>query len=279
MNERRVVTADGVMLALHRVRAHRDARAALLLVHGAFSNHRLWLRRGFAYYLSERRFDVWAADLRHHGASDREPAPRTWRFADWIQHDAPALVTRVRAETVDAPLAWIGHSAGGAVGLCAAARLGSALPLDAVVTFGTPGPRRMSGARWAGAAVMIALARALGRFPARALGVGSEDEGAELLADWLDWNVKGRWVGRDGYDYWEALRTLRTPYLAVAGADDTLWAPPAACAQVVERVGRDHATLTVHDGLGHRGLVLSPRARDSAWSATADWLANTLSGL
>ena len=278
MSERTVHTSDGVALALHRVRAHRDERVAVLLVHGAFANHRLWLRRGFAYYLSERGFDVWAADLRHHGTSAREPAPRVWRFEDWIQHDAPALVARVKDETADAPLAWIGHSAGGAVGLCAAARLGSALPLDALVTLGTPGPRRMGSARWAGAAIMIALARALGRFPARALGVGSEDEGAELLADWLEWNVKGRWVGRDGYDYWEGLRAVRQPYLAVAGGADTLFAPPAACAQVVERIGA-RASLSVHDGLGHRGLVFSARARDTAWKSMADWLADTLSGM
>lgn len=278
MSERRIRTADGVELALHRLRAYRDERPAVLLVHGAFSGHRLWLRRKFAYYFGERGLDVWAADLRDHGASDREPAPRTWRFEDWVLRDAAAIVQRVKEETNDAPLAWIGHSAGGAVGLCAAARLPGLVPLQAIVTFGTPGPRRMGALRRAGAAVMIGLARGLGRFPARALGIGSEDEAVGILADWLAWNLRGRWVGRDDYDYWAALRELRVPYLAVAGASD-IWAPPRACAQVVEQVSAENKALSVHPRLGHRGLVLSRRARQTAWPAAAEWLADALSAL
>jgi oxygen-independent coproporphyrinogen-3 oxidase len=277
VSERRIRTADGVELALHRLRAYRDERPGVLLVHGAFSGHRVWLRRKFAYFLGERGLDVWAVDLRHHGTSEREPVPRTWRFEDWILRDASAVVQRIKDETNDAPLAWVGHSAGGAVGLCAAARLPGLVAVQAIVTLGTPGPRRMGPLRWGGAALMIALARALGRFPARATGVGAEDEAAELLADWLAWNVRGRWVGRDGYDYWHALRTLRAPYLAVAGERDRWFAPPAACAQVVEQVGAENKTLSVQPQLGHRGLVLSGRARAHAWPAVAEWLADALS--
>lgn len=276
MNERRVLTDDGVELALHRLRAHRDGRPAVLLVHGAFAGHRLWTRRGCAHYFAECGLDVWAADLRHHGGSAREPAPNAWRFEDWVLRDAPALVRRVRDETVDAPVVWLGHSAGGAVGLCAAARSQANARCDAIVTFGTPGPRRMGPARWGGAGLMIALARALGRFPARALGIGSEDEAAGILADWLGWNVRGRWRGRDGFDYWAALRAVSVPYLAVAGAADRLLAPAAACAQVVDQIGSTSKSLTVQPGLSHRGLVLSHRARDSAWRATASWILETL---
>lgn len=276
MSERRIRTVDGVELALHRLRAYRDERPAVLLVHGAFTGHRVWLRRKFAYFLGERGLDVWAVDLRHHGASQREPAARTWRFEDWVLRDASAVVQRIKDETNEAPLAWVGHSAGGAVGLCAAARLPDLVRLQAIVTLGTPGPR-MGALRWAGAALMIAVARALGRFPARALGVGSEDEAAELLADWLDWNVRGSWRGRDGYDYWAALHTLAVPYLAVAGRSDHWLAPPSACAQVVEQIGAENKALSVHPRLGHRGLILSRRARESAWPALADWLADALS--
>lgn len=276
MNERRVVTDDGVELALFRLRAYRDGRPVVLLVHGAFSGHRLWTRRGCAHYLAECGLDVWLADLRHHGASAREPAPQAWRFEDWVLRDAPALVRRLRDETVGAPVTWLGHSAGGAVGLCAAARSPADARCDAIVTFGTPGPRRLGLARWGGAGLMIAAARALGRFPARALGVGSEDEAAGILADWLGWNVRGTWRGRDGFDYWAALRQVSVPYLAVAGSVDRLFAPAAGCAQVVEQIGSTSKTLTVQPGLTHRGLVLSHRARDTAWRAAATWILETL---
>ena len=47
MTARLISTPDGVELALHRVRAYRDGRPAVLLVHGAFTNHRFWLHSEF----------------------------------------------------------------------------------------------------------------------------------------------------------------------------------------------------------------------------------------
>lgn len=281
MSLRRLPATDGVQLALHRLRAHRDGRPALLLVHGAFTNHRFWLyspdgRGGLAHFLGAAGFDVWLADLRHHGESAREPRPLAWTFEDWVLHDAPALVARVHEETDGAPLAWLGHSAGGAAGLCWLTRVAAAAPLGAIVTLGTPGPRRMGPIRWSLAATTIALSRALGRFPARTLRFGSEDEAAGVLAEWMRWNVRGGWVGSDGFDYFAALAGVRTPYLAVAGASDHIYAPPAACRQVVERIGAERKTLAIEPGLTHRGLVLDGRARDSCWPRVATWLKETL---
>jgi alpha-beta hydrolase superfamily lysophospholipase len=278
MTARRVRTADGVELALHRLRAFRDGRPAVLLVHGAFTNHRVWLHQagGLAHFLGAGGFDVWLADLRHHGDSAREPRALAWTFEDWALQDAPALVARIRDETDDAPLAWLGHSAGGAAGLCWVARCSAGAPLAGIVTFGTPGPRHMGALRWSLAAVTIGLARAFGRFPARALGFGSEDEAAGILAEWMRWNVRGGWVGTDGFDYFAALAGVHTPYLAVAGRSDRVFAPPAACRQVVERVGADRKMLVVEAGLSHRGLVLAPRARETCWPNVAAWLKETL---
>ena len=122
-NVRRVTTPDGVELALHRLRAFRDGRPAVLLVHGAFTNHRFWLHAadgnpagGMAHFFGAAGLDVWLADLRHHGDSAREPRRGAWTFEDWVLQDTPTLVARVREETDGAPLAWIGHSAGGAAG-------------------------------------------------------------------------------------------------------------------------------------------------------------------
>ena len=278
MTARRVVTTDGVDLALHRLRAYRDGRPALLLVHGAFTNHRLWLHGsgGLAHFLGAAGFDVWLADLRHHGDSVREPRAHAWSFEDWALQDAPALVARIRDETDGAPLAWLGHSAGGAAGLCWLARFSAAAPLDAIVTFGTPGPRHLGPVRWSLAAAAIGLSRALGWFPARALGFGSENEAAGILAEWMRWNVRGRWVGSDGFDYFAALASVNVPYLAVAGARDRVFAPPGACRQVVERVGADRKMLVVEPGLSHRGLIIARRARETCWPNVSAWLKETL---
>jgi alpha-beta hydrolase superfamily lysophospholipase len=278
MSVRRVPTADGVDLALHRLRAYRDGRPALLLVHGAFANHRLWLHDGggLAHFLGAAGFDVWLADLRHHGDSPRQPPGAAWTFEDWVLQDAPALVARITDETNGAPLGWVGHSAGGAAGLCWLARFSAASPLGAIVTFGTPGPQRVGTLRHLLAASSVALSGALGRFPARALRFGSEDEAGGILAQWMQWNVRGGWRGRDGFDYFAALTAVRTPYLGVAGESDRVFAPPAACSQVIQQVGAERKLLVVEPGLSHRGMVLARGAREGCWPRVATWLKETL---
>jgi alpha-beta hydrolase superfamily lysophospholipase len=278
MSTRRVATTDGVDLALHRLRAYRDSRPSVLLVHGAFTNHRLWLHGngGLAHFLGAAGFDVWLADLRHHGESARQPQGTAWTFEDWVLRDAPALVARIRDETDGAALAWLGHSAGGAAGLCWLARFSATAPLDAIVTFGTPGPRHLGPVRWSLAAATIGVSRALGSFPARALGFGSENEAAGIIAEWMQWNVRGGWVGTDGFDYFAALPSVHVPYLAVAGARDRVFAPPGACRQVVERVGAERKMLVVEPGLSHRGLILARRARETCWPNVSAWLKETL---
>lgn len=276
MSERTVVTSDGVELVLHRLRAYRDGRPAALLVHGAFSNHGVWVRRahpgGFAHYLLGRDLDVWLADLRHHGGSAREPSRGAWRFEDWIQKDAPALVDRVKDETDGAPLIWVGHSAGGVVGLCWQARDPANRPLAALVTFGTPGPHRVGLVRRALAAAAVGTSTVLGTFPARALGLGPENEAGGIIGDWMRWNVRGAWHGVDGFDYFAALTSVASPFLSVAGAADRIFAPPGSCAEVVEQVGSRRKALAVHRHLSHRGLLRDPRARERCWPETATWL-------
>ncbi|HXF96202.1 MAG TPA: alpha/beta fold hydrolase [Gemmatimonadales bacterium] len=277
-----VTTADGVPLALYRLRADRATRPPVLLVHGAFTSHRVWLRAGgeagLAHYLDGRGFDVWLADLRHHGESGREPAPRTWRLEDLIRHDAPALVGRLRAETGRPPV-WVGHSVGGVVGLCWQARGEPPPTLGALVNFGTPGPTRFGRLTRALAAATAALSQTLGRYPARLLRLGSEDECGVVFADWMRWNARRRWEGRDGFDYLAALAQVRTPYLAVAGDADRFLAPARCCAELVERVTAPRKGLIVcGPRLGHAGLVLSPRARASCWPRVADWIEETLDG-
>jgi pimeloyl-ACP methyl ester carboxylesterase len=274
-----VRTDDGVHLAVHRLTPERSG-TPLLLVHGAFSSHTLWLRggstgTGLARFLAgqegEGGHDVWLADWRSHGAAAREPYPRAWHFEDTIVHDAPALVERVRAETGRAPV-WVGHSVGGAIGLACLARRPATLA--AVATLGTPGPV-LGPVRLALALATIGMSRALGRFPARALRMGSEDEAALILAEWMEWNVRGRCIGADGFDYLAALETARVPLLSVAGAGDRLFAPADACRRLLERAGSPQKTFAVVGSppLGHRGLLLASRADERCWPLVADWIA------
>lgn len=277
MITRTVRASDGVALALHRLAPVRPGvQSPLLLAHGAFASHTVWLhggaaRKGLARFLVERGHDVWLADFRHHGASEREPGPFRWHFEDVIRRDAPALLAEVRRETGVAPCIWVGHSLGGAIGLAALAYDPRAGP-TAIVTFGTPGPV-MSPWRRALAATTIGICRTKGRFPARVLRLGSEDEPALVLSEWMTWNLRGSWIGIDGFDYLAALKRVQTPFLSIAGTGDRLFAPAPACRALVDRVGGNAKTFAaVGPALGHRGLLLDPRADEHCWPLAADWI-------
>lgn len=274
---------DGVDLVLYRLDAvtppaavARPPGRAVLLVHGGFSSHTVWLRggsrnAGLAVFLSAAGYDVWLADWRSHGSAGREPRPHTWHFEDTITQDAPVLASYVRDVTGGAPPVWVGHSIGGAIGLALLARQPDAL--GAVVTLGTPGPV-MGPLRRLLALGTIAICHALGRFPARAFRMGPEDESALILAEWMEWNTHGHWVGADGFDYLAALRHSPIPVLTVAGAGDRMFAPPDACRALAERVGAVPGTYaTVGPQLDHPGLLLDPRADAECWPLVAQWIA------
>ena len=271
-----VRTTDGVRVGLHHLEPVAPAPApVVLLLHGAFSGHTIWLR-GFAQGLSSRGFDIWLADFRGHGVAAREPSPKTWWFEDLIDRDAPAIMERLRAHIGTRPLGVIGHSAGGVVGLSALARAGQAPAMDALVALGTPGPAHMGAMRYLGALGFRTLALTLGRFPARALRFGRDDEGALMFAQWMTWNIEGRWLSRDGFDYLGAMSRARTPYLGVAGGRDLLFSPPYACREIVERIGSPTKDFHIAPSLNHPGLVLDSRIASEVVPPVADWLHSVL---
>jgi pimeloyl-ACP methyl ester carboxylesterase len=274
-----VRTGDGVDLVLYRMdpgARTATATVSVLLVHGAFSSHTVWLRggtdnTGLARYLAALGCDVWLADWRMHGAAAREPRPHTWHFEDIITQDAPVLVDYVRTATGGAAPVWVGHSVGGVIGLAYLAREPAALA--AIVTLGTPGPI-MGPLRRLMALGTIAICRALPRFPARTLRMGSEDEAALVLAEWMRWNVRGAWRGADGFDYLEALERSVAPVLTVAGEGDRLFAPARACRSLAQRAGSTPAIFSVvGPGLDHAGLLLDRRADQECWPLLSHWIA------
>ena len=284
MISRTVRASDGVALALHRLDpAGATGRPPVLLAHGAFASHRVWLRggranSGLARFLLERGHDVWLGDWRHHGSSEREPRPLQWHFEDLIARDAPAFLAEIRRETGGTTCTWIGHSVGGAIGLALLAR-DPALGPSGIVTLGTPGPV-MNPLRRAVTLTTIGICRVMGRFPARPLRLGSEDEPALVLSEWMSWNPRGSWIGRDGFDYLGALKRDRTPWLAIAGSGDTVFAPAGACRALVARVrGVTHTLSVVGPGLSHRGLLLDPRADEECWPRIGEWIARTPAAL
>ena len=51
--------------------------------------------------------------------------------------------------------------------------------------------------------------------------VRSSYQPALVLSEWMSWNPRGTWIGRDGFDYLGALKRDHAPWLAIAGPGDT----------------------------------------------------------
>jgi pimeloyl-ACP methyl ester carboxylesterase len=276
-------TADGVRIALHRIRAgRRSERPPVLLVPGTFSTRTFWLGtrgHGFGRFLAAAGFDCWIAEMRGHGDSER---PRDWTMHDWIRFDAPAAIDAVLERTGAASCFWVGHSAGGVVGAGAVGHApGLASRLAGMVLLGSPGPAGLKGVRRAGARAAQALFHALpwARLPGAPFGLGPEHEPAPLVREWMRWNLLGVWRTPERGDYLASLAGVDIPVLAVSGAGDRVLAPPHAVADLLRRFGstdRSFVVAGVRHGFtanyGHAGMIVSRSAREEVWPLVLEWL-------
>jgi oxygen-independent coproporphyrinogen-3 oxidase len=273
-----VTTADNVSLTVHRL--GDPAGVPVLLAPGTFTNWSFWLGTrgtGFARELVARGFETVTVDFRGHGSSQRPAPGQRWNFDDWGRFDLPAVVRMLLAEG-RTPL-LVGHSAGGAAVLTAlAGSPGIEDNVRAAAIIATPLPWLQ---RWrrVGALSMRFAARHTATFPARLLGLGPEDELSGVMEQWMDWNIRGRWVGRDGTDYGVAFGRLELPLLFIAGTGDRRWAPPDACRGLFDLAGsRDRLFIEAGIDTGfsrnysHVDIIVSREARDEIWPLLADWL-------
>lgn len=264
-------TADGVRVALHRLGQAGAPR--VLLIPGTFSNHTFWLGTrgvGFARTLADAGYEAWVLDPRGHGLSDKPERKQRWDIDDWARKDLPTALHAMAS--ADAPVHIIGHSAGGAVTLAALSADKELHSLvRSVVTAGTPVPW-LQPWRGIGAWVIRATSQVFGRFPARLLRLGPEDELPRVMSQWMTWNIEGHWTGDDGTDYSAGLEHLHMPFFMIAGSADRLFAPPYACEGLFNMIGSQRKQFRVFDGLDHVGLIVSKRARQEVWPAILEFL-------
>jgi pimeloyl-ACP methyl ester carboxylesterase len=257
-------TPDGTRIALHRVGSPVQGR--VLLIPGTFSNHTFWLGTrgvGFARTLSDAGYEACVVDPRGHGLSDRPTRRQQWDIDDWAREDVPTALRAIASP--DQPAFIIGHSAGGAVTLAALSAEPALRALTrAVVTISTPVPW-LQPWRGVGAWLIRTTSLMLGRFPARVLRLGPEDELPRVMSQWMTWNLKGHWTGDDGTDYSAGLAQLHMPFLMMAGTADRFFAPPAACKGLFEMIGSTHKRFEVFQGLDHVSMVVSKQARSEVW--------------
>jgi predicted alpha/beta hydrolase len=278
LDEVSLTADDGTRLLAYRVL--EGPGAPVVLVPGAFCNRTFWMGtrgRGFALALAERGFDPWVLEPRGHGASERKSRGRPWRFDDLARGDVPAVARA--AASGGRRLFLVGHSAGGAA-LLAALAFDRALAgsVAGIAVVATPAPK-LGLRRAALARLGRDLATAIGRFPARILRFGPEDEPGGIFAQWMRWNLDGRWVGRDGFDYTARLPDLTMPALFVAGAGDRTFAPPELCRELLAATRSADPEFLLcgkksgfSRDFGHVDVLASTAAHREVWPKIIAWL-------
>jgi len=282
-----VRTRDGWSLRADVLEPHVPPRGVAVLAHALMARRAEFDRpagAGLSRFLVDQGWSVVAFDFRGHGDSRPVSASAGGvRYDDFVAIDLPAVCDFARWQVPDRPVVVVGHSLGGHVALAA---VGSGfVTADAVVGLGAavwlpflePSVLRWLGKRLTlGAAA--AVARRLGRFPARALRIGSDDETRACIDDFHRFATSGRWTSADGaVDYWASLDRVRIPVLQVVSNGDRFECTPESGRRFVARCRARHDVLRVSTGDGaspppnHMGLVTSGRAR-RAWEQIAAWL-------
>ncbi len=276
----KVNTADGVGIALWRLSADTSISLGpvVLLIHGTFSNVRVC--RGLGEYLSAHGFRCWALEWRGHGAAD--PAPPHTDLSTVAALDMPVAIRSViEAENCET-LYVIGHSGGGLAAAMWAAR--NSLEADRRVAglILLAAQATAAAIKWRNRAVLRAynaLIAGTRSALAHRLGVGPERESPSLMREWCRWNLQGRFVGTDGFDYLQGLKAVHVPVFALSAEGDKFIAPQSGCKTLEAAFGSEtrryqHCGLAsgFSEDFSHGRIMLSGAARREIWPLLSSWL-------
>ncbi|MEE9411848.1 MAG: lysophospholipase [Methylococcales bacterium] len=113
------LTADGVMLPVHRWKLDNDTRSVIIALHGFNDYGRFFNAAG--NYLADQGIVSYAYDQRGFGGSDQ---PGLWAGVDAYLDDLQTFVQLVQQKHSGLPIYLLGESMGGAVVLAASSRDG-----------------------------------------------------------------------------------------------------------------------------------------------------------
>jgi predicted alpha/beta hydrolase len=240
---------------------------------------------GLRQRLVARGWRVVSFDFRGHGDSGpRASEGGRYGYDDLVTRDLPAIHAFARArDRKKRRVVLVGHSLGGHVGL--AAQGTGRVAFDRIVAVATnlwmpqferSAPRRALRLLLLGA--VDATARRVGRFPARTLRIGSDEESQAYFQDLGRFARTGRWTSADGtVDYLASLARVTVPVLQLVSDGDRVACRPEGGALFLERCGGPQELVRVSrsdDGgpaPGHMGIVTSGRI-GSAWDRIEAWM-------
>ncbi|TDT37770.1 alpha-beta hydrolase superfamily lysophospholipase [Halospina denitrificans] len=282
-----VLTGDNERLTLHRVGTppFNADRPVVVLVHGTYSNRRFWISRsgkGLAAYLYDRGYDVWIPETRGHGYSMEGRRYSEWTIRDVVSQDLPSVAGFIQGRVLNQRQRWVGHSYGGVY--IVAALSGGWLSQDNVSAIALFGSQFQQGQRYLRFAPVTWLLRStisgLGRFPARLLGMGGEDEPPGIMNEAIHWKKTGKWQSLQGDDYGQGLDDIRVPVFAAAGSADGL-DPPEGCRAFFDSIQAPSKTFCelgrnagFRKDYQHVDMLIGADAAEEVWPELEKWLSS-----
>jgi len=269
-----------------------------------------------AKYLRDRGFDSWVAELRGVGLSSHPRVFSKWQygydFDDFALRDAPAIVEAVQAETGGKKVFWVGHSMGGMVGYVflqgsLADSIKGMVAIASPPKFGKGGMLRVYikavhfGTSFKKAIHLEEVSRFFAPYagwtPNKFLRIFANPDNMdrerlpEISANlseniskgvgrqFADWIECGRMRSNDHrVDYWEGMKTIKTPILLISGGGDLL-ARDKYIKELFDILPEGDKTYQCfskgeghsHD-YGHGDLVLGVNAHREVWPFISAWL-------
>lgn len=278
----------------HRLHLRRlgpaEGQPALML-HGAISNGRVFYSdsgKGLGPYLAEAGFCVYVLDLRGRGLS--EPAIGAGAEhgqLESIRDDLPAVQEFIQGRHPGRQVHWLAHSWGGVLMASTLARFPALCAGVASLTFF--GSKRSIHSWSAERLLKVELVwnrlaprwvAKHGYLPAKAKGIGADDETAASLRHSIAWVKTGPWVDpEDGFDYQAAAATVPWPRLwMLAGKGDRALGNPADVARFKAEMGAKGELTLLAKGQGfrrnydHLNMLVGQDAAEDIFPRVKTWL-------
>ncbi|MCP4873801.1 MAG: alpha/beta fold hydrolase [Proteobacteria bacterium] len=260
---------DGWTLDVLHIPAVGEAKGSVVLGHAMMVDRRSLDRpqgAGFGTAMAEAGWNVHLPNLRGRGDSGPDvDAGGSWSYDDIIRFDLPACVAAAR-KLKPGPVWVVGHSLAGHASIAAAgAGFYEDAPPDGHVLLSsnmwTPDlePRWWLRRRKATSVLLFAgILKLFGKFPSRGFGMGPVDEAGSYVSDIVRIWKGNAWASRDGeHDYFEGMKRVTGPVLAVVGKGDDLMAHPSGARAWTDGFGEGRADWWLV-GEGDHGLPFDP---------------------
>ena len=269
-------------IALYRYADPSSAFPPVILTHGTFSNAGICSK--LALFLNQNGFDCWIYEWAGHGLS--EYGSLYPDAEDFALNDVPAVIQAVFAQTKKTSCIWVAHSGGGFLPLIYMARnLDRQHEIETLVGIGSQ--TTGAGRTWTGklsTRIVPVIIKILGKVPGPLFGLGPEDEISGFLKQWSQWNRFGKWLGKDGFNYYNSMKDIHIPTFLIAGGNDLI-APPVGCRQLFDSIGgleKKYVLCSKATGYlenyNHPRLIASQNSKTEIWPLVLDFINSQRSG-